>query len=160
MILLPVLITRWRLGKRAAVFGFANGSSRSSWLAVACAVVFIPVVGWSACAGSEVGLAVAAGLNLVPTLWLLALMLRAIFSKPSKLLHRSTSARVLLPVYATAMLLMVLLVPVFKAAGQRWFEQDTLIRLDPAYPSMTRYEYAAAVQMRKEFRELIGLRAE
>ena len=157
MILLPLLITRWRLGKRAAAFGFTNGKSKSGWFAVACAVAFIPVVGWSACALSEVGLAVAAGLILVPTLWLLAVMLRAIFSNPSKLLHRSTSARVLLPVYATAMLLMVSLAPVYKAAGQRWFERDTLIRLDPAYPSMTRYEYEAAVQMRKEFREVLGL---
>lgn len=157
MILLPVLITRWRLAKRAAAFGFANGRSWTAWIAVVCAVAFIPVVGWSACALSEVGLAVAAGLILVPTLWLLVVMLRAVFSNPSKLLHRSTSARVLLPVYATAMLLMVALVPIYKAAGQRWFERDTLIRLDPAYPSMTRYEYEASVQMRKEFREVLGL---
>ncbi|MES2922226.1 MAG: hypothetical protein V4819_11805 [Verrucomicrobiota bacterium] len=157
MILLPVLITRWRLGKRAAVFGFANSRSRLGWFAAACAVAFVPVVGWGACAGSEVGLAVAAGLIAVPALWLLVVMLRAIFSKPSKMLHRSTSARVLLPVYATAMLLMVSLAPVYKAAGQRWFERDTLIRLDPAYPSMTRYEYEAAVQMRKELRELLGM---
>lgn len=157
MILAPLLITRWRLGKRAAVFGFANIRSRSGWLAAACAVAFIPMVGWAACAGSEVGLAVAAGLILVPSLWLLVVMLRAIFSKPSMLLHRSTSARVLLPVYATAMLILVSLAPIYKAAGQRWFERDTLIRLDPAYPSMTRYEYEAAVQMRKEFRELLGL---
>ena len=160
MILLPVLITCWRLGKWVAVFGFANGNSKFGWFAVACAASFIPVVGWGACAGSEAGLTVAAGLILVPALWLLVLMLWAIFSKSSKLLHRSTRARVLLPVYATAMLLMVLLVPVFKAAGQRWFERDTLIRLDPAYPATTRYEYEAAVQMRKEFRELIGLGAE
>ena len=157
MVLLSVLITRWRLGKRVAGLGFASGNSKSGWLAIACAVAFIPVVGWGACAPSEVGLAVAAGLILIPTLWLLAVMLRAVLSKPSRLLHRSTSARVLLPVYATAMLLMVSLVPVYKAAGQHWFEQDTLIRLDPAYPSITRYEYEAAVQMRKEFRTALGL---
>ncbi len=160
MILVPVLVTRWRLAKRAAAFGFTNGRSWTAWIAVASAVAFIPVVGWSACALSETGLAVAAALILMPTLWLFAVTLRAIFSKPSKLLHRSTSARVLLPVLATAMLLMVALVPIYKAAGQRWFERDTLIRLDPAYPSMTRYEYEAAVQMRREFREVLGLRAE
>ncbi len=160
MILLPLLITRWRLGQRAAAFGFANNKSKLGWFAAACAGGFIPVVGWGACAGSRVGLAVAAGLILVPALWLLAVMLRAIFSKPSMLLHRSTSARVLLPVYTTAMLLLVSLVPVYKAAGQHWFERDTLIRLDPAYSSMTRYEYEAAEQMRKEFRELVGLRTE
>jgi len=99
-------------------------------------------------------------LSVMPVLWLLAVMLQAIFSKPAKLLHRSTSARVLLPAYATAMLMMVSLAPVYKAAGQHWFERDTLIRLDPAYPSMTRYEYEASVQMRKELRELMGLRAE
>lgn len=160
VILLPVLITRWRLGKRAAAFGFANVRSTTGWFAAACAVAFLPMVGWGACAGSKVGLAVAAGLILVPALWLLVVMLRAVFSKPAKLLHRSTSARVLMPVYATAMLLMVSLVPVYKAAGQRWFEQDKLMRLDPAYPSMTRYEYEAAVQMRKEFRVRLELPAE
>ena len=157
MILLSVLITRWRLGKRAAEFRFPSGKSKLGWLAVACAVAFIPAVGWGACAGSKAGLAAAAGLILLPTLWLLVVMTCAVFSKPSKLFHRSTSARVLLPVYATAMLLMVSPVPVYKAAGQYWFEQDTLIRLDPAYPSMTRYEYEAAVQMRRELRTALGL---
>ena len=156
MILLPLLIVRWRLGKRAAAFGFTNRRSRMGGFAAACAVAFIPVVGWAACAASKVGLAAAAALLVLPLIWLLAILLSAVFSTPARLLHRSTSARVLLPVYATAMLLMVSLASVYKAAGQHWFERDTLIRLDPAYPSMTRYEYEASIQLQKELRQALG----
>lgn len=64
-------------------------------------------------------------------------------------------AWILLMVYTTAMLLMVSLAPVYKAAGQHWFERDTLIRLDPLYPAMTRYEYEASIQLQKELREAL-----
>ena len=46
-LVVPVQIIRWRLAKRAGGFGF-SGPSRIGWVAVVCAVAFVPWIGWIA----------------------------------------------------------------------------------------------------------------
>lgn len=156
LVMVPVLVARWRLGLRAGVFGFTRGRSPLGWSAAACVLVFIPVVGWAAPANSNIGLDAALGLISIPALWLLVVALRALFSRSTQLLPRAAVARVIMPAYACGMLAMISMVPFFGNAQQYWFERNTLAKLDPAYPAASRYEYQVAMQLQKELRAVLG----
>jgi hypothetical protein len=91
-----------------------------------------------------------------PAFWLLAVAFRSLPGGPARLLHSSSAARVLVPAYAAAMLLMISMVPVFKIAERHWFKQDKRMRFDPAYPSLFRYEYEISQQARRELRQVMG----
>ena len=175
-LLLPAVIIRWRLAKRAGFFGFPKPSWMSG-LAVASAVAFVPWIGWMVVSGSPgsfwqnwVGELVfemeaggpptpafwwTFGLLAVPLLWLVAAVWRAVFSRPTGLLHRAAASLLLVKSFAVAMLVIILATVGFKASEQFWFERETLLRTDASTPGWTRYEYQVAVQMRKELREIL-----
>lgn len=155
LIIMPILIARWRIGKQSAVFGFKWKRPWLGWATVTSAASYVVLIGFVALHASVVWIVIASLLLLFPMLWMLAVGLGAVIAKRPKLLMSATVARLLIPVYATAMLMMILLVPVFKAAEQYWFEQDTFMILDPAQPGMGTYEYRVAVQLQKETRELL-----
>ncbi len=92
----------------------------------------------------------------VPVFWLLATSIRSLCSNPKNLLHDGAVARMLVPTYAVAAILMMAAVPYFKAAAYHWFEQDQFMKPDLAHPTMTKFEYKISVQMRKETREILG----
>ncbi len=46
--------------------------------------------------------------------------------------------------------------PYFKWARQHWFAQDSMARLDVAYPSLTKFKYEISVAARQELREALG----
>ena len=175
-LILPLLIIRWRFAKRAGFFGFPP----PSWLdgvVFCCAVIFVPLIGWVGISGSPGGFWQnwisglgfdmeqggptnpafwwAIGLLVVPLLWLVAAAWRAVFSRPTRLLHRAAAALLLVKSSAAAMLVIILAMLGFKAAEQYWFERETLLRTDVSTPGWTRYEYLEAVQMRKELREIL-----
>ena len=81
---------------------------------------------------------------------------RALAGKKGQLLKSGTLCRLLVPAYASAALLMICLVPVFRAAEQYWFERDHFMMLHPETPGMGSYEYKVAVQSQKELREILG----
>lgn len=45
MIVLPVLVARWRLGKRGAMLGWRDGDAWMGWTGVACGVLALPIFG-------------------------------------------------------------------------------------------------------------------
>ena len=175
-LLFPAVIIRWRLAKRAGFFGFPKPSWLSG-LAVASAAAFVPWIGWVGISGSadtfwqnwvvgtffemELGGPPDAafwgtfGLLAVPLLWLVAAVWRAVFSRPTRLLHRAATSLLLVKSFAVAMLLIILATLGFKASEQFWFERERLLRTDASTPGWTRYEYQVAVQMRKELREIL-----
>ncbi|MEO5917822.1 MAG: hypothetical protein ABIS50_26555 [Luteolibacter sp.] len=156
IILLSVSITRWRLAKRAAVFGFRQKREWLGWTMIVCALAFVPILGWAVTRPSEPGVYVAFFVAAVPIFWLLATSVRSLYSKPEDLLHYCLIARTLVPTYAVAAILMMATVPYFKAAAYHWFEQDQLMKPDLAHSSLTKFEYQVALQMRKELREILG----
>ena len=157
MIVLPVLIARWRLGKRGAVLGWQKGRAWMGWTAVACGALSLPVFGLSFASGkgSEVVMMVASALlGILALAWLL-LGLRAFFSKRPALLRRATLSRVLVPAYAFGMLLMAVSMPFYHAAEKRWLAQDRLMEITPDAPAMSRYEWQVAQALRAENLELL-----
>ncbi|MBC8125615.1 MAG: hypothetical protein H8M99_00500 [Gloeobacteraceae cyanobacterium ES-bin-144] len=168
----PLFVTRWRLAKHAACFGFAN-SSWGCWVVLLCLVAFVPMAGWVVIANEQSGMIdwvsssntsalpsiriwVSAGLLVIPMLWLLFSACRAIFGSAARQFHSASVSRLVFKAYAVSMLVAILSSVVFKAAEQYWFERETLMKIDPSVPAWTRNEYQISTQLRRELREILG----
>lgn len=176
-LLVPIPLIHWRLGLRAKAFGFGQ-DNRWSWIGIASALAFVPVVGWAATTGtmpdfwmhklqwpgvdikgpgaSGFPICIATALLAVAVGMLLALAGSALLCRVPSLLHRATVARVLIPIYLFALVLILAVAPLFKFAERQWFAENTLTKFDPTYSSWTRYEYLVAAEMRKESLEILG----
>ncbi len=156
MLILPILVARWRLGIRGAAFGFANTRLLLGAFALLSATVFIPVVGWAVIAESTPGLVAAWVLLVFPFAWLCGVVGSAMICRTGWLLHHTTASRVLVPVYVAGLIFLLLAMPFFKASRQYWFERDSLTHLDLAYPGFSKFEYDLSAAARKELREALG----
>lgn len=156
MLILPILVARWRLGKRAAFFGFGRARLWPGAIAFISAAAAIPVLGWAVTRDSEIALKISWGLFVIPLAWILAVVIRAMTAGANHLLHLTTAARVLVPAYSAAMLVLLLATPFYMMSRQRWFEQDTMNHLDAAYPSLSKFEYQLSVAARQELRDALG----
>lgn len=176
-LVVPVQIIRWRLAKRAGGFGF-SGPSRIGWVAVACAVAFVPWIGWAAITGRfpyqwvewmiDLGIELDPATRLprafwpqlvllgIPVLWLAGVVARTLFVRADRQLHRAAAARVLVVSSATALAVLCLASQGFKATEHYWFSRDELGRMDPARPGWSVYEYRVAAQLREEMRDILG----
>lgn len=178
-LVVPVQIIRWRLARRAGGFGF-SGPSRIGWLAVACAVAFVPWIGSVAISAAHLpvwellGLTLSERIGLSPitmlsqvyrpllfvlgvsALWLAGVAARALFCRADRHFHRAAAARVLVVSWAAALAVLCLASQGFKAAERYWFARDELGRMDPARPGWSVYEYRVATQLRKEMRDILG----
>lgn len=154
MLILPILVARWRLGKRARFFGF--GSSVPGWIALASAAALIPVLGWATTTASDTGLKISFALAVIPAGWLVMTVLWALILGGSQLLHLCTLSRLLVPTYVAVAVLLLLATPYFSWSRTQWFQQDTLNRLDVKYPSLSKFEYQLSLAARKEIREALG----
>lgn len=170
-LIVPVHVIRWRLAKRAGLFGFSK-PTRISWLAVACAVAFVPLVGWAVISHAFGDLEnwmrwhhpkqwpLPGWLAVLPLavclLWLATVVSLALFGRPERQMHRTTSSRILGRTLAVAMIALILAAPAFKASERYWFAQDKLCKIDPSLPAWSVYEYKVAEQQKKELREILG----
>lgn len=157
MIVLPVLVARWRLGKRGSMLGWRKGHAWPGWTAVTCGALSLPLFGLSFAngKGSETVMVIAAGLLGILVLTWLVLGLRAVFSKRPALLRRVTLSRTLVPAYALGMLLMAASMPLYHAAEKRWLARDRLMEITPEAPALSRYEWEVAQAMRAELLEIL-----
>ncbi|WP_193210862.1 hypothetical protein [Luteolibacter marinus] len=159
MIVMPVLIARWRLGARGDALGFRKARSWAGWGAVVCGALAIPVFGMSFKSGEaseSVTKAAAVLLGVLMLAWL-AVGMRAVFGRKAELMRRLTMTRILVPAYVSGMLLMVTSMPVYHALEKHWLAQDRLMEITPESPGWTRYEYQVAQAMRAELREMLGM---
>lgn len=157
MIVLPVLVARWRLGKRGPMLGWQKGRAWLGWTAVICGALSLPVFGLSFATGkgSEAVMMTAAALLGILVLTWLVIGIRAVFSKRPALLRRVTLSRILVPAYALGMLLMAASMPLYHAAEKRWLAQDRLMEITPEAPALSRYEWEVAQAMRAELLEIL-----
>ena len=160
MILLPVLVARWRLGKRGAMLGWQKGRAGQGWTAAICGALSLPGFGLSFASGkgSQPVMMTAAALLGILVLASLVIGIRAVFCRRATLLRRVTLSRVLVPAYALGMLLMAASMPFYHAAEKRWLEQDRLMKISPEAPAMSRYEGEVAQAMREELLEILEMK--
>lgn len=157
IIVAPVAIARWRLGKRAGFLGFARSRVWTGWLAIACGLLGMAVLGWSFLRNTPANtLLIAAGilLTVIQLVWLV-IGLRAFASRRPEFLRRVILSRAVIPAYAAGMLLMVASVPVYHALECQWVAKDELMRLAPEQMAMNRYEARVSQAMKRELQELL-----
>jgi len=157
MIMMPVLIARWRMGKRGEMLGFRTRTSWFGWTAVILGTLSIPVFGLAFMSGgkSEATM-ITAGIMLgILQLACVIAGVRATFGPKRHLLRRVTLTRLLAPAYASGMLLILAVTPLYQAAERHWITQDRLMEITPDAPSINRYEYEVAKAVRNDLRELL-----
>ncbi len=157
MLVLPMLLARSSLNRRGAATRLATKTNRLPWIAVILAAAALPLFGTAMLMEDDSGKEIAAAAVLLGPLhlyWIIG-ALRALFSRRSSLLRRMTLSRLLLPAYASAMILMMLAMPIYHLEERHWFARDEIARLTAAKPSYTPYEYDATQALQEEAREMI-----
>lgn len=151
MLVMPLLIARWRLRVRAGKLGVSGMSTTWAWIGVATGIVAIPVFG---AMGADLALP---GWNLLVVLVAVALEIsgRAVFGRREHLLRRATLSRMLTPAYAVGMLLIAATVPIVHRAERHWVSQDQLAAIPPDPRAVVRYEYEVNRLMKEELREVL-----
>ncbi|WAC20517.1 hypothetical protein OVA24_03880 [Luteolibacter sp. SL250] len=148
MIIVPVLVVRWRLRRKAGALGFRGGDG-AGWLAVGGLLIFATSYKhvWP--------YQVSYGAGALALLWLLLVAGRAVFSGPPRLLSRVVISRVMLPVCATGVLVAHVSIFGFQKARQYWLERDELMKFSADEPGLSKHEYRLAHQMRTGLRQLV-----
>ena len=173
LLVMPVLMIRWRLQRRVGGCGIGNGVTWLGWTAVGLAALLVPAVGMLLPVTSPppniymIGLlpfmtwdlkqpAAWCLLLLVPLgLWILVGAMKALSCASSRRLTDSAVALALIPAYAVGMVFIMASMPCYKAAQDRWDRMDGLRDLTAS--GATRYETAVARQILAEIREVLQL---
>ncbi len=156
MIILPVLIAGRLLEKRGAVLQLSPRFSWPTSLAATSALAAIPLFG-AIPHDSPVNKwllvfpLVLAGIAVV---WILGGMISLCWKSPT--LRRATLIRMVVPVWAAAMLVMALSIPFHYAEEKRWIQQDRWSEITADSPSTGRYEHLVTQVMRQEILETLG----
>jgi hypothetical protein len=176
-LMVPALMVRWRLSKRAGCCGF-DGSSCFDRLAVAGAVAYVPLIGWAMRTGSagsiwqiqieNLGLLyettkdvsallwialAAAGTALI---WLVVSVFWSFLTRSDRQFQQATVSRLLVRNYAWMLLVLALAIPGFRAAGQYWFEREKLTKIDPRLAGWSVFEYRVAAENRLELQQILN----
>ncbi len=175
MIAVPVLIVRWRLGRRAAALGLCRENSLWGWLAVAVTAAFVPALGMMDPAKAipldwfkfdllfgvvdwNPGVVWQLGLLLPLALWIAVTSMRALLGTRARQLSRGAVALALIPVYACGMLLLMVSMPIYKAAQTHWERCDPMTAITAN--GVTRYENALTRQFLQDVRGMLELEAQ
>lgn len=153
MLVLPVVIARWRLGKRAAFLGL---QSKRMWLAAfagICSLIAIPLVGLGHHMRSEWFLIPISLPIAFPLVWLLVGLFKAVFGYNEAAFRNEILARWILPVWITGMLVMALSTPLLYKSEQYWIQRDKLMEITAETHGVSRYEWLVTQQLRKELLE-------
>lgn len=157
MILLPVLIARWRLAKRAGFAGVGWARVWIPWVLAGCLITATPLMGrlllpWNLKPPVVYGLL---ALSWVAQGWMLVVACRGIFSKQKHLLKRVILSRAVFPAYLLAGILAGTAALVSHQLEKRAIREDLLTGISAEKPSMNIYEYEVTQVMGRELRELI-----
>lgn len=182
LIALPLVVARWRLTRRARAVGLAS-RSHLLWVAILAAFAAVPLLGvgdFSFHPNDDIGsflssmtgssgaegifyyidknwFSVAAVLLIaVLAVALLGIAVTAAFSRQRQLLRRLVLAECLVPVYATATLVMAILAITFHAEEKYWVAHDPLLSVPPTSPFLTRFDQQAAKDVHQDLVEIWG----
>ena len=157
LLVVPVLIARWRLARRAAALGICSGASLLGWLAVGAGLLFVPLLAMavSPVANLNTYLILKLALLLPLLLVILISLVRALAVTFTRQFSRAVVALTLIPTYACGMLLIMASIPVYQAAQARWERRDPMTELTSN--GITPYESKVAGQLLQEVREVLEL---
>jgi len=152
MIALTLTIAARAVTKRGAGLPFRAGWS--GWVAAACA--FVAVLMFAVPYPDMRLITMAMVLGGTTALWLLVQAALHVCDKPQAMTNsRATLARVLVPVWMSAMLVSTLMLPVHVLEERHWVGRDVLNRIGPSSVGMNRFESEIARQLAVENAELM-----
>ncbi len=155
LLVVPALIARWRLGRRAAALGVCPGHARLGWLAVVAGLVFVPLFGLMEPPFESIEARVVWRVILLVPLLLVIFtsVVRALAVSFSRQLSRAAVALTLIPAYACAMLLLVASMPVYQVAQASWQKREKMGEVMAS--GGLHCESEVADEILKEVRELL-----
>jgi hypothetical protein len=151
---IPAIVARWRLAKRAKVLGFTRCSPRIGALVVLWNIAQFPLLSLMP-SGTTSSIAFY-GVGFLFMICALATVSFSVIDRRTQPIKSSTLSQFLDPASALAAIFLLCLIPIFKAAQHRAFEQDRISKIDPAFPAESPYECRVAAQMQKETRAILG----
>jgi hypothetical protein len=157
MILLPILLCRWRLKLRGGAVGLSDGRQRWGWAMALSGVLALPLFSLSF-HGAQLQkwpMIAAAGALGMPLCYIVAVGMRALVMRGRWPLRRHTMARALFPAYVLGILIMMAIASLSYIEEKSWVSQDRLMQVTVDAPSMTRYEYELTQLYRKELLEMM-----
>lgn len=167
LIILPVLVARWRLSLRAGMFG-ERKISRLGWWAVLCLLILFGISEYNQKQWPEEWDPVLLKwfnkdwpqmiLAGVPGLWLLVTLWRSIFSGTKDVLLMAVMTRVNLKSYVSAMICMTVVIGGFHVSQQYWSDRDHFMVTSMEEPEFPSYVHRAARQIQKETIAIWGQR--
>ncbi|WAC20522.1 hypothetical protein OVA24_03905 [Luteolibacter sp. SL250] len=159
LVILPVLVARWRLSLKAGMFG-ERKASRLGWWGVLCLLILLGISEYDQedwpdewdpillnLFNKDWPQMILAG---VPGLWLLLTLCKSIFSGTKDVLLMAVVTRVNLKSYISAMICMTAVVGGFHVSQQYWSARDHFMVTSMEEPEFPSYVHRAARQMRKE----------
>lgn len=183
MLLLPPLVARTYLTRRAARVGLAAGRPFVGWLAVTAAGAALPVFGLAqsvtlpeplmegihfmsgrsvieldpgrARHPGQVWLWAGAGLLAIALLIGIVGVVRSLFSRRVHLFRRLVMARLVFPAYVAGGLMFATAMPLYHAIERHWFVRDTTITFLPENWGLTPAEAELARQEVAQIREVL-----
>jgi hypothetical protein len=152
MLAFPALLAAKQLGVRLGGLGWP-GPPAFGLRACFFMTVFAFVSG---CTRSETAQVLGWAFVVIPVgIVFISLTLNILLVPRADIVRALTWGRALLPAYATALLLLALLVPFHHAREKYWTARNVLTKIEPGIPAMNRYEYEVENQVRKDLLELL-----
>lgn len=159
LLLLPAIITRWRLTRRAAAFQFGSRWDLLSLPVIAVMLVYA-IVAYPVLVKFNLNTMIQIGLAAPLVGWLGFVFfngLRIILGSARSRLIQSATAIAVIPAYPLAMIALCFTLPLYHAGEKHWLPQDKLHLIDPEAPDLGAYEFRVAAQKRKEINAIMGI---
>jgi len=160
LLLIPAVVTRWRLTRRAAAFKFGSRIDLLSLPVIAVILVYsivaFPLLLMKI---SNFNTAVQIGLAAPLVGWLGFVFfngLRIILGGARSRIIQSATAIAVIPVYPLAIIALCLSLLPYLEGEKYWIPKDKLHLIDPDAPDLGAYECKVAVQLRKETNAILG----
>lgn len=177
MLGMPLILARWRLGRRGALLGLGGGGQwvAKPMMALCLAALLLYGLGFlfsdplkhtAPYSFADLDLTeqeggrknafliatIVAGTGLA---WWLLTGVRALFGSHEKMLRRLVLSRLLLPAYTLAMLLMGLAMPLYHAAEKHWISRDRLMEMTADSAPLDRYSHGISVSYRNWLQNIL-----
>lgn len=160
LLMLPALLTRWRLARQLAPFGFNPPRRFLTTIVPVCLLIpsltaypMLVHVDFSAASLCAIAAPFALALILV-----LANLAHRLVTKPTERIFSCSTAIAVLPAYAISIIALCSLLPIHRTAEKQWMTKETLFRIDPIMTYLGTYEGKIASQKRRELQAITELK--
>ena len=158
-----LLALQWRLRVRMNFYEFEDRRGKIGLILMIAGFAILPLLG--SCFQIERELYVKLNMSMIyPSIlvmgsimiWLITLVLRYLVGSPEQALRRHTMARLMARTMICAFALVCATLPLHRAEEKFWMKRDTVMRVDPEHPAITRYEWEAIQMMKSDLLENIA----